>query len=153
VPEDAEQGLSIVDWCPRVGVGGGGVLGLPGPGFLIKGLSSQPRPSDSSGGRPARRQTQHVGLRALRGCLPACPQPTARCPREGPDPAWSPPRFLPSSEVLVLQIGQLSGAWDEAGVLSVALALSLSLRASGTPPGPGLGTAAALPPPAPAPQP
>lgn len=41
MPEDAEQGLSIVEWCPRVGVW---VLGLSSSGFLIEGLSAQPRP-------------------------------------------------------------------------------------------------------------
>lgn len=114
---------------------GGWVLGLSSSGFLIKGLSSQPRPADPSGGRSARRQTQHVGLRAFRSC-----PPPARCgvASQGPGPGPGPGGWL-----------ALSGAWDEeAGVVSVALALSLSLRASGRPPGPGLGTAAvSLPPP------
>ncbi|XP_042770388.1 epsin-2 isoform X2 [Panthera leo] len=57
VPEDAQQGLD----CRR----GGWVLGLSTSGFLIKGLPLRPRSSDSSGGRPARRQTRHAGLRAF----------------------------------------------------------------------------------------
>uniref|UniRef100_A0ABI7XMR5 ENTH domain-containing protein n=1 Tax=Felis catus TaxID=9685 RepID=A0ABI7XMR5_FELCA len=57
VPEDAQQGLD----CRR----GGWVLGLSTSGFLIKGLPPRPRSSDSSGGRPARRQTRHAGLRAF----------------------------------------------------------------------------------------
>lgn len=120
---------------------GGWVLGLSGSGFLIKGLSSQPRPSDPSRGSSARRQTQHVGLRAFRGC-----PPLARCGvasrGPGPGPGPGPRGWL-----------ALSGAWDEeAGVVSVALALSLSLRASGRPPGPGLGMAAVSLPPHPHPQ-
>uniref|UniRef100_A0A667HUF7 Epsin 2 n=1 Tax=Lynx canadensis TaxID=61383 RepID=A0A667HUF7_LYNCA len=57
VPEDAQQGLD----CRK----GGWVLGLSTSGFLIKGLPLRPRSSDSSGGRPARRQTRHAGLRAF----------------------------------------------------------------------------------------
>ncbi|XP_045343516.1 epsin-2 isoform X4 [Leopardus geoffroyi] len=57
VPEDAQQGLD----CRR----GGWVLGLSTSGFLIKGLPLRPRSSDSSGGRPARRQTPRAGLRAF----------------------------------------------------------------------------------------
>lgn len=117
MPEDAERGLTAE---------GGWALGLSTCGFLMRGSSLRPRPSASSGGRPA-------GLRAFRGRRLALPRP-------GPVASPRPPECEVPAPV---ETGQLSGASDEgAGAVSVALGLHLSLRASGTLSGWGLGTAA-----------
>lgn len=117
MPEDSERGLTAE---------GGWALGLSTCGFLMRGSRLRPRPSASSGGRPA-------GLRAFRLALP----------RPGPVASPRPPRPPPEREVLApVETGQLSGASDEgAGAVSVALGLHLSLRASGMLSGQGLGTA------------